>query len=269
MPAADRLDPMTVAVPSDPTMPAFEELSGVARASDTGPGADGGTVFVFPGCGWPWPALQPEILAPGTAFSCWMHRCESAFAPHIDSSLLDVVRCDVGSSSIGGSGIEQLVHFAVTVSMAAQWHSEGIWEDAVLGHSSGEIAAACVAGAISLQDAANVLMVCQETQGKLAPAGLDASEPTEIADLRDALITRLGTLQPQPVDVEFISTVTGAGLDTSILDGEYWFANLRQPPLFGHAIRWALEHGYRKFVETSPIPLLDKSIQEIRNGSDG
>ncbi|MGW2423471.1 acyltransferase domain-containing protein, partial [Streptomyces sp. NPDC001709] len=50
------------------------------------------------------------------------------------------------------------VSFAVMVSLAALWRSFGVEPDAVVGHSQGEIAAACVAGALSLRDAA--LVVC-------------------------------------------------------------------------------------------------------------
>src|SRR5258708_34127035 len=60
----------------------------------------------------------------------------------------------------------------------------------------------------------------------------------------------------------FMSAVPGAGLNTSILDGDYWFANLRQPMLFEQAVRWAYEHGYRTFIESSPHPVLTVGLQE-------
>ena len=80
--------------------------------------------------------------------------------------------------------------------------------------------------------------------------------------MRETLRETLSGLQPRAADIPFISGVTGAGLDTSILDGDYWFANLRQPVLFEQAVRWAYEHGYRAFVEVSPHPVLTEGIQE-------
>ena len=89
-----------------------------------------------------------------------------------------------------------------------------------------------------------------------------ASHSTQVEELRETLRDSLSGLRPQNGDIEFISTVTGAGLDTSILDGDYWYANLRQPVLFEQALRWSYEHGYRTFIESSPHPLLTGGIEE-------
>ena len=89
-----------------------------------------------------------------------------------------------------------------------------------------------------------------------------ASHSTQVEMLRETLRESLSGLQPRACDIAFISAVTGAGLDTSILDGDYWFANLRQPVLFEQAVRWSYEHGYRTFIEASPHPVLNVGIQE-------
>jgi polyketide synthase 12 len=60
----------------------------------------------------------------------------------------------------------------------------------------------------------------------------------------------------------FISAVTGAGLETKILDGDYWFANLRQPVLSRTGCPMSYETRYRTFVESSPHPVLIAGIQE-------
>ena len=89
-----------------------------------------------------------------------------------------------------------------------------------------------------------------------------ASHSEHVEALRETLRESLCGLQPRTGDIEFISSVSGAALDTKILDGDYWFANLRQPVLFEPAVRWAYEHGYRTFVESSPHPMLTAGIQE-------
>ncbi|WP_431988972.1 acyltransferase domain-containing protein, partial [Streptomyces parvulus] len=70
----------------------------------------------------------------------------------------------------------QPASFAVMVGLAAVWQSVGVKPDAVLGHSQGEIAAACVSGALSLEDAARVVALrSQAIAGQLAGRGGMAS----------------------------------------------------------------------------------------------
>lgn len=85
----------------------------------------------------------------------------------------------------------------------------------------------------------------------------------QIEEARPALRESLAELQPHTGDVVFISSVTGAALDTSILDGDYWFANLRQPVLFEQAVRWSHEHAYHTFIEASAEPVLISGIREL------
>nr|WP_264956301.1 SDR family NAD(P)-dependent oxidoreductase [Mycobacterium kiyosense] len=291
----------------------------------------GGTVFVFPGQGTQWAGMAAELLDTATAFADQMRLCEAAFAEFVDWSLLEAVRTAVGSASLDRVDVVQPVLFAVMVSLAAQWRAVGIQPDAVLGHSQGEIAAAYVAGALSLGDAARVVTsrskaikaiagtggmvsisrpveLVHALIGPWAPsisvaaqngpsstvvtgnaAALDelmvrcerdevpatripvdyASHSAQVETLRDSLRESLFGLQPQTTEITFISTVTGAGLDTKILDADYWFANLRQPVLFEQAARWSYEHGFRTFLESSPHPVLIAGIQEsLEDGGD-
>ena len=69
----------------------------------------------------------------------------------MDWSLLDVVRGVTGAPGLDRVDVVQPALFAVMVSLAALWQSVGVVPDAVIGHSQGEIAAACVAGALSLR----------------------------------------------------------------------------------------------------------------------
>src|SRR6185312_13136493 len=78
------------------------------------------------------------------------------------------------------------VLFAVMVSLAALWRSAGVQPVAVLGHSQGELAAACAAGAISLADAARVVALRSRAllkltgTGGMVAVGLSAEQATEL-----------------------------------------------------------------------------------------
>jgi NADPH:quinone reductase-like Zn-dependent oxidoreductase/malonyl CoA-acyl carrier protein transacylase/nucleoside-diphosphate-sugar epimerase/acyl carrier protein len=286
--------------------------------------ATGGTVFVFPGQGSQWTGMAVELVDTAPAFADQMRLCDAAFAEFVDWSLLEIVRGGVRSSSLDRVDVVQPVLFALMVSLAAQWRALGIHPAAVLGHSQGEIAAAYVAGALSLRDAAKVVTLRSKAISAIAGTGgmvsiprpvdrvlaliepwgqsisiaaqngpsstvvtgnaaaLDelmagcerddvpatripvdyASHSAHVEALRETLRESLSGLQPRTGDIAFISAVTGAGLDTSILDGDYWFANLRQPVLFEQAVRWAYEHGYRTFIESSPHPVMNVGIEE-------
>jgi acyl transferase domain-containing protein len=283
-----------------------------------------GTVFVFPGQGSQWTDRAVGLLDSAPAFAEQLRLCDAAFSEFVDWSLLEVVRGGVGSPGLDRVDVVQPVLFAVMVSLVAQWRTLGIHPDAVLGYSQGEIAAAYVAGALSLRDAAKVVTLLSKAIGMVAGTGgmvsiplrgervfaliepwrqsicvaahsgpsstvvtgnaaaLDelmaacerddvpatripvdyASHCAHVEELRERLRESLSGLQPRTGDIPFVSSVTGAGLDPSILDGEYWFANLRQPVLFEQAVRWSYEHGYRTFIESSPHPVLIADIQE-------
>ena len=117
----------------------------------------GGTVFVFPGQGSQWPAMAKSLLPLSPVFRERIESCGRALEPFTDWSLLDVLTEAPGSASLERVDVVQPVLWAVMVSLAALWESYGVRPDAVVGHSQGEIAAATVAGALSLEDGAKVV----------------------------------------------------------------------------------------------------------------
>ncbi|WP_158854257.1 acyltransferase domain-containing protein, partial [Streptomyces sp. NRRL F-5650] len=83
-----------------------------------------------------------------------------------DWSLRDVVFRGGGDPLWGRVDVVQPVLWAVMVSLAAVWRSLGVEPAAVVGHSQGEVAAACVAGGLSLEDGARVVAVRSRLVGE-------------------------------------------------------------------------------------------------------
>ncbi|GAB2697715.1 SDR family NAD(P)-dependent oxidoreductase [Kitasatospora kifunensis] len=110
--------------------------------------------FVFPGQGSQWIGMAAELLDTAPVFAARMAECAQALAPHVDWDLLEVI---CGAGSLERVDVVQPVLWAVMVSLAELWRSYGVRPAAVIGHSQGEIAAACVAGALSLADGAKVV----------------------------------------------------------------------------------------------------------------
>ncbi len=145
-------------------------------AAHDGPGR---TVFVFPGQGSQWLGMGRELQECSPVFAARMEECAAALAPFVDWSLDDVLAGELGFEA---ADVVQPALWAVMVSLAAVWEAAGVKPDAVVGHSQGEIAAACVAGILSLPDAARVVALRSKSLTVLAGKGgmLSVAEPAEL-----------------------------------------------------------------------------------------
>nr|WP_231406097.1 acyltransferase domain-containing protein [Streptomyces clavuligerus] len=112
-----------------------------------------------------------SLLAGSVVFAEWIAACERALVPFTGWSLTAVLRGVRGAPSLERVDVVQPVLFAVMVSLAELWRSCGVVPDAVVGHSQGEIAAAYVAGALTLDDAARVVALRSRELLRLAGTG--------------------------------------------------------------------------------------------------
>ncbi|MEV6478311.1 type I polyketide synthase, partial [Streptomyces sp. NPDC051657] len=129
---------------------AGEPSDGVATDAAT-PGS--GVVFVFPGQGGQWERMGRELLGCDAVFAEAIGVCERALDPWVDWSLSAVLSGEE-RGWLGRVDVVQPVLWAVMVSLAEVWRAAGVVPDAVVGHSQGEIAAAVVAGRLSVEDGA-------------------------------------------------------------------------------------------------------------------
>ncbi len=114
-------------------------------------------VFVFPGQGTQWAGMAVELLDGSPAFAAAVRDCAQALAPYLDWTLEDVLRDAPDSPPLDRVDVVQPVLFSMMVSLARMWRRFGVEPRAVVGHSQGEIAAAHVAGALSLADASRIV----------------------------------------------------------------------------------------------------------------
>ncbi|QMU70752.1 type I polyketide synthase [Streptacidiphilus sp. P02-A3a] len=308
-----------------------ELLAGLAALAEGRPGAGvvsgvvsapGRTVLVFPGQGGQWVGMGGVLLGESSVFAGRIAECERALGPFVDWSLSEVLRDGVGLGLLGRVDVVQPVLWAVMVSLVEVWRSLGLVVDGVVGHSQGEIAAACVAGVLSLGDGARVVALRSRALGVLAGGGGMASVPLsegevlglvgggglsvaavngpgstvvsgevgavvglveglvargvrarlievdyashspQVERIRERLLGELAGVRPGRGELPLFSTVTGGWLDTTTMDAEYWYRNLRQRVEFEPAIRSLAGAGFSTFVEVSPHPVLTGSVQE-------
>ncbi|MEW2395144.1 type I polyketide synthase [Streptomyces sp. NPDC046862] len=150
----------------------------------SGRAGDGGVVFVFPGQGSQWAGMAVELLDASPVFAARMGECEEALSAFVDWSLTDVLR---GGGEFGRVDVVQPVLWAVMVSLAEVWRSYGVEPAAVVGHSQGEIAAAVVAGALSLGDGARVVALRSKAILALSGGGGMVSVQLPAGEVREAV----------------------------------------------------------------------------------
>ncbi|MFD4509258.1 SDR family NAD(P)-dependent oxidoreductase [Streptomyces sp. NPDC058457] len=160
-------------------------------------------VFVFPGQGSQWAGMAVELLESSPVFAERFAECERALIPFVDWQLTDIVR----SGDFDPVDRVQPVLWAVMVSLAALWESVGVRPDAVVGHSQGEIAAAVVAGALSLEDGARVVALRSRAITALAGRGGMVSVPLPVDEVRELL--------PEGVSVAAVN-----GLSSVVVSGD-------------------------------------------------
>lgn len=127
------------------------------------------------------------LLESFPVFAGVMEACERALAPHVDWSLRAVLCQEEGAPSLERVDVVQPVLFAVMVGLAGLWRHHGIDPAVVIGHSQGEIAAAHVAGALDLDEAARIVAVRSRVLARLAGTGLMASVMAGRADVEPRL----------------------------------------------------------------------------------
>ncbi|MEV4054635.1 acyltransferase domain-containing protein [Amycolatopsis sp. NPDC049688] len=150
-------------------------------------------VFVFPGQGSQWPGMALDLLDWSPVFAAELARCDAALGPFADWSVVDVLRGRPGAPTLDdGADVVQPVLFAVMVALAALWRAHGVEPAAVVGHSLGEVAAACATGALSHEDGMRVAALWSSAQATLSGRGDMISVPLPVAEVRSRLTGREG-----------------------------------------------------------------------------
>jgi malonyl CoA-acyl carrier protein transacylase/acyl carrier protein len=186
---------------------AGEPAAGIV--SGTAVSGDKRAVFVFPGQGSQWVGMGRDLprraRCSRSASPSARRRC-----PYVDWSLDEVLAGAEGAPSLDRVDVVQPALWAVMVSLAAFWSAAGVKPDAVVGHSQGEIAAAVVAGILSLDDAAKVVALRSKALTALSGRGGMLS----IAEAADAVEARLTAWDGR------LTVATINGPDATVVSGD-------------------------------------------------
>ncbi|MEU0839168.1 type I polyketide synthase [Streptomyces sp. NPDC005962] len=185
---------------------------GMAAGVERGSVVAGQTAFVFPGQGSQWVRMGVGLMDASPVFAARIEECAAALAEFTDWSLVEVLRGVDGAPSLDRVDVVQPVLFAVMVSLAELWRTLGVEPAAVVGHSQGEIAAACVAGILTLKDAARVVALRSQAIGRvLAGKGGMVSVALPVSQVRERIA---------PWGEERISVAAVNGPSAVVVSGE-------------------------------------------------
>jgi myxalamid-type polyketide synthase MxaD len=217
-------------------------------------------VFVFSGQGSQWVGMGRELLEQEPAFREAMERCDRAIRKYTGWSVLEELAADEAHSRVDEVDVVQPAIFAVQVSLANLWLSWGIEPDAVVGQSLGEVAAAYVAGALTLEDAARVMCRRSQLVKKTSGQGSMAVVQLPLVEAKRAISGR----------EDRVSVAVNSSPYTTVLSGEVAaleevLAELERRDVFVRRIR--VEYASHS-PQVDPVrPDLFEALEGIRSGS--
>lgn len=190
-------------------------LRSLAAGDDVFPSAvghdDRGPVWVFSGQGSQWAGMGAGLIATEPAFAATIAELEPLIAAESGFSVTEAI---LDPETVTGIDRIQPSIFAMQVAMAATMRSHGVRPGAVIGQSLGEVAAAVVAGALSLHDGVKVIcrrsVLCAQIAGGGAMATVELPARQVRAELEAQGIEDVTVA----VIASPMSTVIGGGSET-------------------------------------------------------
>ncbi|MBT2897407.1 type I polyketide synthase [Streptomyces sp. McG3] len=215
---------------ADNAADAAEALRAVEPGSGTAPGE---IAFVFGGQDAQPPGSNSQLLEQSAVFRDTVAECDAALSPLTGWSVLKVLR---GEEDVNSPDVLPCTLFATSLGRAALWRSWGVEPAAVVGHAQGEVAAAVVSGALSLEDGARVIAFRARARSGHAVGGA------------------ISGIVPARTSLPFHSGLTGEVVPGPELGGDYWFRDLPESEPLGldRATERMRGEGFGAFVEVGP-----------------
>jgi len=256
-----------LALQADSTADAAEQLRRLAAGEDV-PGVVRGedseqeeplAAFLFPGSYVLFPGLGRELYDTQPVFRRALDRCAEILQEHLDRPLLALLYPEEDDAAraapIAQNAYVLPAQFALEYALAETWKSWGIEPDWVLGHGSGEYAAACAAGVFSLEDGLK-LVAARGRLGQRIQAAAGGPEQEEFNRI-------CGEVNYAAPRTALVSSVTGRLAGDEVCTAEYWRNADSVPAGFVTGLKTLLGQGARLFLELGPKSAPDDTRREL------
>ena len=214
--------------------------------------------FVMSGQGPQWWGMGRALMRTEPVFRRAMEECAAAVDRHANFRLLEELAKSEEDTRLGETEVGQPAIFAMQVALAALWASWGVRPDLITGHSVGEIAAAHVAGILTLEQAAEIITYraqvmqgCARETGAMLAVGLTAPEAEELIAGHDPTLSIAAFNGPR--------SLTIAGLRTSL---EKVAAELESREIFNRFVRVA--HPFHHAMMQPAADALEKRLAGLQ-----
>ena len=214
--------------------------------------------FIMSGQGPQWWGMGRELMLYEPVFRETIERCAGALRPWTRFSLLEELgRCEE-TTRMQRTEIGQPCIFAMQVALAALWKSWGIQPAAIVGHSVGEIAATCVAGIFTLEEAARIIALrarlmeeCGRGQGTMLAVGLPEDEAVALVARHDRSVTISAFNGPRSI------TLSGPRVSLEAIASE-----LEEQGAFARLVR--VDHPFHHPLMRPAAEALEEALADLK-----